>query len=45
MEFSDLKRELEEVKKILSDMGTCYGLQSVKQKPVNMILEKRIYHK
>ena len=25
MEFSDLKRELEEVKKLLSDMGTCYG--------------------
>lgn len=41
MEFSDLKRELEEVKKILSDMGTCYGLQREESKSVDIILEKK----
>ena len=42
MEFSDLKRELEEVKKILSDMGTCYGLQSESSKNLyNITLEKK----
>lgn len=40
MEFSDLKRELEEVKKLLSDMGTCYGFP-VKEEVSNVKLESK----
>ena len=40
MEFSDLKRELEEVKKLLSDMGGCYGFP-VKEEVSNIKLEKK----
>jgi len=42
MDLSDLKRELEEVKKILSDMGTCYGLQtSDKETHVKLEMKKK----
>ena len=41
MEFSDLRRELEEVRKILSDMGGCYGLQREEHVPIKIILEKK----
>ena len=39
MDFYELKKELEEVKKLLSDMGKCYGLPE--QKPVELSLEKK----
>ena len=39
MDFSDLRRELEEVKKLLSDMNNCYRLPE--KKPMNIILEKK----
>ena len=40
MEFADLKKELEEVKKILSDIGTYCEIPK-EQESINIILEKK----
>lgn len=41
MEFTDLQKELEEVRKLLESMGTCYGISSDTKPEVKLEMKKQ----